>query len=141
MSKLVATIILTITALVAQAADAPYVPTDAERARWTLQDMRSWKIALDAYNMDNKSYPAAGSLKEAAAAVEGKYINAVPMHDAWGNAYVYEQTESGFRVVSSGADGRFDRKSWATAGQLDSLDADAVVTNEEKFWLRSWKFR
>ena len=141
MSKLIATIIVTITTLVAQAADGPYMPTDAERARWTLHDMRSWKLALEAYNMDNKSYPAASSLKEAAAAVDGKYINAVPMHDAWGNPYVYERTESGFRIVSSGADGRFDRNTWAAPGQLESLDADAVVTNEGKFWLRSWKFR
>jgi hypothetical protein len=141
MSKLIATIIVTITTLIAQAADGPYVPTDAERARWTLQDMRSWKIALEAYNIDHKSYPAARSLKEAAAAVEGKYISAVPMHDAWGNPYVYERTESGYRIVSSGADGRFDRSGWTVAGQLESLEADAVITNDGKFWLRSWKFR
>ena len=141
MTKLIATLIVTITSMIAQAAEGPYVPTDAERARWTLHDMRSWKIALEAYNMDHKSYPAASSLKEAAAAVEGKYISAVPMHDAWGNPYVYERTSTGFRIVSAGADGRFERNSWTAAGQLESLDADAVVTDQGKFWLRSWKFR
>ena len=141
MMKIIATIFLAVASLVARAADGPYIPTDAERARWTLQDMRSWKIALDAYNQDNKHYPAASSLEEAAAAVQGKYIGAVPMHDAWGRDYQYERTEKGFRLVSAGADGRFDRSSWSVAGQQDSLDADAVISDEGKFWLRSWKFR
>jgi len=38
---------------------AVYMPTDAERARWTMFDMRSWKTAFDAYKMDHGAYPNA----------------------------------------------------------------------------------
>lgn len=141
MNKMMATVLVTLMAAAVYAGDASYMPTDAERARWTLQDMRSWKIALDAYKIDNKSYPVANSLQEAAAAIQGVYIAKVPVHDAWGRPYVFERTETGFMLVSGGADGKFDRTTWAIPGQQDSLDADAVVSDEAKFWLRSWKFR
>jgi hypothetical protein len=131
---------LFVAATVAAAADSPYVPSDAERARWTLQDMRSWRIALDAYKIDHKAYPAATTLDEARAAVQGIYIKSVPMHDAWGRPYLYEKTETGFRLVSAGADGKFDKSSWTTPGPQGSLHADAVMTEEGKFWFRSWSF-
>jgi hypothetical protein len=120
---------------------AQYVPSDAERARWTLHDMRSWKIALEAYKSDRGVYPAGNTLADAARAVNGTYIAAVPMHDAWGRAYVYEKTESGFILVSGGADGTFDRSSWAIAGKQQSFDADAVIDGQSKFWLRSWEMK
>ncbi|HUP44420.1 MAG TPA: type II secretion system protein GspG [Thermoanaerobaculia bacterium] len=137
---IIVTVVVSLIAAVAYGG-SPYMPTDAERARWTLHDMKSWKIALEAYRQDNGSYPAGATLQDAAVAVEGKYISTVPMHDAWGRAYVYESTNSGFILASAGADGRFDRSSWATAGQLDSLEGDAVITEQGRFWLRSWKFR
>jgi hypothetical protein len=43
-------------ATAALAAD-PYMPTDLERARWTMQDMKSWMIVFDAYKLDHKEYP------------------------------------------------------------------------------------
>lgn len=137
----VALVLFATASVVAQTAGEPYLPTDAERARWTLQDMRSWKIALDAYRMDHHAYPSGSTLQEAASAVEGKYIQRVAMHDAWGRPYLYERTESGFLLVSAGADGKFDRATWTSAAQLDSLDGDAVISDQAKFWLRSWRFR
>ena len=131
---------LVVSAVVLSAADSAYIPTDAERARWTLHDMRSWKIALEAYKIDHKEYPAANNLEEARAAVEPVYIKKVPMTDAWGRPYLFERTESGFRIVSSGADGKFDRDSWSTPGQQTSVNADAVINEQGKFWFRSWKF-
>ena len=35
-----------------------YIPTDAERARWTMEDMQNWKIVFDAYTIDYKQYPS-----------------------------------------------------------------------------------
>jgi hypothetical protein len=123
---------------VSLAADAPYVPSDAERARWTMQDIRSWKIALEAYKVDYNKFPEATTLEGAAAAIQGVYINTVPMHDAWGRPFAFERTAEGFRVVSAGADGKFDRESWSQTGKQPSLDADAVVTEQGKFWARWW---
>lgn len=32
-------------------------PSDAERARWTMSDMRSWAMALEEYRIDNGTFP------------------------------------------------------------------------------------
>ena len=119
---------------------AAYVPTDAERARWTLHDMRSWKIALEAYKLDHNRYPAASTIEEVAAAVEPRYIRKAPRTDAWGHPYVYEGTADGFRLVSAGADGKVARQTWSEPGKDLSLEADAAVSADAKFWFRSWTF-
>ena len=136
-----AIVLMIFTATMARSADGPYIPSDAERARWTLFDMRSWKLAIAAYKQDHGSYPAATTLEEVRAAVEPVYIAKAPMVDAWGRPYRYELTKSGFRLVSAGADGKFDASSWDAPGQQSSLDADAVVTEQGQFWTRSWQMR
>lgn len=120
------------------AADGPYLPTDAERARWTMQDMNSWKICFAAYKQDHGKYPDAKSGEEARAAFEPVYIAHLPMTDAWGRAYAVESSAGTFTVASAGADGKFDKQSWSTAGVLRSFDEDAVATSEGRWLLRHW---
>ena len=118
-----------------------YVPTDAERARWTMHDMMSWKTVFDAYYTDHKEYPHISTMDEARAIGEPTYIKAAPMHDAWGNPYRIEADGKSFRVVSAGADGVFKPETWTTGGTLTSFDDDAVVTNQSRWWFRRWEFR
>jgi len=120
------------------AADGSYLPTDAERARWTMQDMNSWRICFAAYKQDHGKYPEVKSAEEARAAFEPVYIAHLPMTDAWGRAYAVESSASAFTVASAGADGKFDKQSWSTAGVLQSFDEDAVATNEGRWLLRRW---
>jgi hypothetical protein len=129
-----------ITALLLSA--ALYIPTDAERARWTLSDMMSWRIAIEAYATDFGVYPAVTTLEELRDAVQPRYILHAPMHDAWGNPYRYERDEKiGYRLISAGADGKFDPATWTAGGKRASFDDDAVVTPKERFWFRSWEFK
>ena len=119
---------------------AAYDPTDAERAGWTMGDMNSWRIALSAYKQDNGKFPDAKTLEEARAAIEPKYIGRTPMHDAWGTPYRYEQDgKGGFRLVSAGADGKFQPEGWAEVGRTKDLKADAVATGEGRWLQRSWQ--
>jgi hypothetical protein len=118
----------------------PYIPTDAERARWTMQDMRSWKIVFDAYRMDHKQYPVVNSLEEARAIGEPVYIKRAPMNDAWGRPYRIESNASAFRIVSSGADGLFQADP-SMPGELKSFDDDAVASNEGKWLYRHWEMK
>src|SRR3954466_10455814 len=91
-----------------------YQPTDAERACWTSSDMNSWRIALAAYSSDHGSFPAAKTPEEARAAIEPMYIAHAPMHDAWGHPYHYELFgKNGYRLVSAGADGKFQPEGWS----------------------------
>ena len=118
-----------------------YVPTDAERARWTMQDMMSWKTVFDAYYTDHKEYPHVTTVAEARAIAEPIYIKAAPMTDAWGNPYRIEADGKSFRIVSAGADGVFKPETWTTGGELASFDDDAVVNNQSRWWFRRWEFR
>lgn len=141
MKRTLLTFILFLAAAAAWAGD-PYIPTDAERANWTLADMRTWHTALDAYAVDHNTYPDAKTLEELRDAVQPMYIAHAPMHDAWGNPYHYEKDPVvGFRLVSSGADGKFDPQSWTVGGKRSSYDDDAVVTAKDRFWFRWWEFK
>ena len=123
------------------AANPLYAPTDAERARWTMQDMNSWRICFAAYKQDHGKYPEVKSAEEAKVALEPIYIAHLPMTDAWGNAYAVDSNANGFTGASSGADGKFDKKSWSTGGTLQSFDEDAVATNDGRWLLRHWNLK
>ena len=135
--KSVAAIFLFATA--AFAAD-PYLPTDAERARWTLQDMKSWMIVFDAYKLDHKEYPHVATLEEARAIGEPVYMRHAPMNDAWGHPYRIEADGQTYRIVSAGADGIF-QTDVSQKGTLASFDDDAVATNEAKWPVRRWELK
>jgi hypothetical protein len=121
-------------------ADDVYQPTDAERAGWTSMDMNSWRVALAAYQLDHGSFPDAKTLEEARAAIEPTYIAHAPMHDAWGHAFHYElDGKGGYRLVSAGADGKFQPEGWSQKGRTTDLNADAVATQEGRWLQLSWK--
>jgi hypothetical protein len=134
-------VFLTLFAATAQAG-SNYLPTDAERARWTMGDMRSWAIVLDAYQKDHGKQPAVKTLEELQALVQPVYIKYAPMTDAWGNPYrVSTDADGTVRVISAGADGKFDETTWSTAGKQTSFDDDAVVTGARGPLYRSWEYR
>lgn len=122
----------------ASAGGGSYVSTDAERARWTMGDMNSWRIVMAAYRQDHGAYPQVSTLEEVRALVEPKYIARAPMHDAWGTPYRYERTAEGFRVVSAGADRQFDATTWDTAARSKSLAEDAVANEQGRWLARCW---
>lgn len=123
------------------AANPPYAPTDLERARWTMQDMNSWRICFAAYKQSHDKYPELKSAEEAKAAFEPAYIAHLPMTDAWGRAYTVESNANDFTVASAGTDGKFDKKSWSTGGTLQSFDDDAVATNDGRWLFRHWSLK
>jgi hypothetical protein len=122
---------------------AAYEPTDADRARWTMGDMMSWRTAIQAYATDHNVYPDVKTIEDLRDAVQPLYISHAPMVDAWGHAYRYERLsdKSRFRLISAGADGKFDEATWSTPAKQLNFDADAVVTNEGRWMFRSWEFK
>lgn len=118
-----------------------YLPNDAERARWTMSDLRSLATAVEAYAVDNKSYPAAETLAALLPMIEPSYIRKAPATDGWGHAYLYLPSvdRRSYRLVSAGADGATSPKSWDEAGALATFDEDAVVTSGS--FSRSWPYR
>jgi hypothetical protein len=121
-------------------ADGPYIPTNSERANWTMWDMRTWRTCFDAYASDHHQYPEVKSAEEARALFEPIYVLHLPMTDAWGRLYAVESDAKGYKVVSSGADGKFDRTTWSTGGELKSFDDDAVAAQDGRGLFRHWTF-
>ncbi|SRR5712691_6244928 len=117
-----------------------YIPTDAERARWTMHDMQSWKIVFEAYKLDHNEYPQVKTLEEARAIGEPRYIRHAPMNDAWGNTYRIEADGKSYRIVSAGADGVF-QTDISAGGVLQSFNDDAVATETGKWLFRSWEMK
>jgi hypothetical protein len=118
-----------------------YVPTDAERARLTMADMRTLAITLAAYHQDNGKYPAGATLDAMISSVEPIYVRHAPRHDAWGTPFRYVPDEdlSGFTLVSAGADGVFDEKTWSQEKTSENFADDAVVRNTD--FIRKWAYR
>jgi hypothetical protein len=141
MRHAVLAIVFAMLVIPAVAGPAAYVPTDRERARWTMADMNSWRICFAAYKQDHGTYPEVKTPDEARAAFQPVYVAQLPMTDAWGRPYVVESSAERFTVVSAGADGTFDRKSWTTGGDLQSLDEDAVATNDGRWLFRHWSVK
>ena len=141
MKSIVLAALVVMTVIPLAAADGPYTPTEAERARWTMGDMVSWRICFDAYKSDHGRYPDLKSAAEAKAAFEPMYVVHLPMTDAWGHPYAVESTAEAYSVASAGADGRFERQSWSTGGTLQSFDDDAVATNAGRWLFRHWNLK
>lgn len=120
-------------------AAAAYVPTDAERARWTYMDMRSIQTAIEAYATDHNRYPDVKDINALLPLVQPIYIMALPAHDAWGNAYRIEATEKSYRIISAGSDGTFDESSWSAPAKNLPFTADAVIDHGK--FIRSWAFK
>ena len=120
-----------------------YVPNDAERARWTMQDMQSWRIVMAAYAQDHDGkYPQVKTIEELRAVAEPTYIAHAPMTDAWGNAYrLVPDANGALRVISAGADGKFEDATWSAGGELKSFDDDAVATPGRGWLFRHWSLK
>jgi Type II secretion system (T2SS), protein G len=141
MKKLLLAVLFTTLVSPIFGATGAYLPTDAERARWTMEDMNSWRICFGAYKADHGTYPEVKSAEEARAAFEPVYIARLPLTDAWGRPYAVESGTERFTVVSAGADGKLDRQSWTAGGALQSFDEDAVATNEGRWLFRHWNMK
>ena len=123
------------------AADTAYAPTDAERARWSQSDMHSIAICANAYKQDNGKFPVAADLASLAGQVEPKYVMHLPRTDAWGHPYRYISDGTTFRIVSAGADGKFDEASWSGPATHDlSWSQDSVLDNDWK-QSRTWPYK
>jgi hypothetical protein len=76
----------------------------------TMADMRSIAVAAEARATDENNYPVT-DIYGLELAVEPTYIRTLPVVDAWGTPFVWISDGSHYRVVSAGADKRFEMHS------------------------------
>ena len=138
--RTVTLIVLALVFAASVSAVEPYLPSDAERARWTMSDLSSWHICFEAYKTDYDRYPT-GTAAGIRAALEPVYIRHLPMNDAWGRPYRVESDGKTYRIVSAGSDGRFDEPTWSEAAHDLAFEADAVAGSGKRFLTRAWTYR
>ena len=132
-------VILAIISMLSMAADAP---TNADRARKTLYEMRVIRTAVEAYAGAHNAWPQVASMEQLRTLVEPQFVKTLPMRDEWGTPFVFELDPNvGYRVISAGADGIFDRKSWPAGGTRRSFNDDAVANGDRAGFFRSWEVR
>ncbi|HKR64906.1 MAG TPA: hypothetical protein VJZ00_14325 [Thermoanaerobaculia bacterium] len=97
----------------------------------TLNDMRSIAIAVEARATDTNEYPVNVPFEQLEPLIAPTYIRAVPKVDAWGTPFFFICDGEHYRIVSAGADKRFEWSSRlldleAEARLSESLDADII---------------
>lgn len=106
--------------------------------RKAMAEIRLLESHLMAYASDGNSYPDV-DLDALEKLLVPTYTAKVQKLDPWGTPYLYLGKTDQYRIVSAGADRRFDQSSWKfekveegkspTARTSDSLDADIVLQN------------
>lgn len=101
----------------------------ANRAKATLQRMKSIATAAEAYITDTNKAPEAISIEALAAILSPTYIREFPLRDGWDTPFRYVRTgTASFRVIGAGSDRKFDERSWDSNARTKDLAADAVFT-------------
>lgn len=77
-----------------------------EKALRTTADLRTIATALEAYHRDNGFYVEAGTGAALIDSLGTRYLVAIIRLDAWSHELSYKGTASGYRLSSSGPDGK-----------------------------------
>lgn len=111
---------------------------DRGKQKRTMADMRTIGTAVEAYAVDNNTYPqfAEGDISatvgQDADWLEPIYIKAVPENDGWNNPMQYVSADGGEYTIGSGGKDRTDPDLTLDGGPQSgagSLDADIVFSN------------
>ncbi|HYH08214.1 MAG TPA: hypothetical protein VEK11_14255 [Thermoanaerobaculia bacterium] len=107
----------------AEDGDATRALSDAletSKAVRTLADMALLRMKLEEHVTAHGTLPAALAPE-------------LPQRDGWGHAFAVtiDRAAKTYRIVSAGADGKFDEKRWSEEGETLDLTRDAVLQNGE----------
>src|SRR5262245_37883450 len=79
---------------------------DKGKQKRTMADMRSIGSAVEAYSVDNGSYPIASDAPTLALAISTSgFVKVMPRVDGWDHAYVVDSGTTAYTISSSGKDG------------------------------------
>ncbi|HLP61244.1 MAG TPA: type II secretion system protein GspG, partial [Candidatus Deferrimicrobium sp.] len=102
----------------------------------TMTDMEAISQAIDAYIAERKTAPEGKTLAEIKNKLQPKYINELPLKDAWGNDYRYthgataKKTE--YAVGSAGKDGVFngwEQTECYNVNDIKDFNNDLIIAN------------
>lgn len=107
--------------------------TAADNLDKTMANVRSLAAVMEAYAMDHGHYPKVSTYEELETLVEPRYIKInEAIVDDWSNSFLYLVTSDGchYRIVSAGADGRFEDSSVEMSSRLPDQQVAASVQHD-----------
>ena len=106
------------------------VALDRSKQKRTMADMRSIGSAVEAYAVDNSTYPVAVDAATLALQISPAQIKAMPEADGWNNTYVVTATATNYTITSTGKDGAV---SGCVAGTLTTLLTEDICFSTGQF--------
>jgi hypothetical protein len=124
-----------------EAAEAEVKRDHLARHPWkkTMADMRWLATALEARATDTNEYPIA-LLDDLEPMLSPTYIKTMPKVDGWGTPYRYLGDGDHYRIISAGADHRFEPKLQSIGSVVASLytdDPDADIVYEDGSFIQA----
>jgi hypothetical protein len=93
---------------------------EGDRARDSLDDIRSIAVACEGFSTHTRRYPGPTDgwvvVDELAVFLEPIYIATLPRTDAWDHPFLYWSDGSSYRILSTGGDGQMDRD-WSSVSE------------------------
>ena len=99
---------------------------DRGKQKRTMADMRSIGTAVEAYAVDNNSYPTANTSAALKVLVEPIYIKTMPIADGWSNNFQVDAVATQYTIYSFGKDGS---GSTCTAGTTNTFNDEICFIN------------
>lgn len=104
----------------------------------TVRQMEMIGTGIEAYITDYNAPPQCTTMEELKKALVGTYLKDVPLRDLWDRPYHYEGAGKSYKLVSSGADGKFEPATWNEKRLIADTAADAVWADGG--FTRKWDF-
>ena len=78
---------------------------DKGKQKRTMTDLRAIGTAVEAYSVDNTSYPNATTVAAIKAVIDPIFFNTMPQVDGWSNAIQVDSALDSYTIFSQGKDG------------------------------------
>ena len=103
------------------------VAGDVQKAKTTMEAMRTIATALEQFEVDHQRYPHLDDLATLAIKVEPTYIKEVPWEDGWGRRFEVHADGLHYEIRSLGRDGVRDTD--PPIGRFSNLDHDIIFSD------------
>ena len=95
----------------------------------TMADIRSIATAVEAYSVDNTTYPIAADVSSLALSLEPTYLDTIPPLDGWNHPFVIDSVALRYTIGSAGRNGG----SLVYVGGPTSDLTDSIVFSNGRF--------
>jgi general secretion pathway protein G len=99
---------------------------DRGKQKRTMADLRTIGTSMEAYAVDNNTYPTAGNAATLAGQLAPVYVKTMPVNDGWSGPFQVDSTPGAYTIHSFGKDGQGNT---CTAGVTTTFQDEICFAN------------